>query len=126
MQKKIFDKLHELIEPGGSLLYVESYAGGYAQINEDRVRLGLTPLPIHSHLTLLTDEFDEHVAARMELVREDYLSSSYYLMTRLLYSYIAKMNGEPIDYNHPIHQVASMVPQVGDYGVQKARLYRKR
>lgn len=126
MQKKIFDALHELLAPNGSLLYVESYADGYARLNADRVKMGLTPLPIHEHLTLLTDEFDDHVAARMDVVRRDYLSSSYYQITRLLYSYIAKMNNEPIDYNHPIHQVASMLPQVGEYGVQKATLARKR
>jgi predicted O-methyltransferase YrrM len=126
MQKKVFDALHECLADGGMLLTVESYADGYRRINEDREKLGLTALPIHPHLTLVTDEFDDHVTARMEFVRHDYLSATYYLITRLLYSYIAKVNEEPIDYNHPIHQVASMMPQVGEYGVQKAMLFRKR
>ena len=124
VQKTVFDALVQRLNPGGRLLYVESYLDGYIRLNEDRVKIGLNPLPIHEHLTLLTDEFDNHVSSRLELVSRDYLSSSYYLITRLLYSYIAKINDEPIDYNHPIHQVAAIVPQVGEYGVQKASLYR--
>jgi SAM-dependent methyltransferase len=125
MQKAVFDAVLERLNPGGRLLYVESYLDGYTRLNEDRVKMSLNPLPIHPHLTLLTDEFDDYVAGKMKLLGRDYLSSSYYLITRLLYSYIAKMNEEEIDYNHPIHQVAAMVPQVGDYGVQKASLYQK-
>jgi SAM-dependent methyltransferase len=125
MQKAVFDAVLERLNPGGRLLYVESYLDGYTRLNEDRVKMGLNPLPIHPHLTLLTDEFDDYVSGKMRLLSRDYLSSSYYLITRLLYSYIAKMNEEEIDYNHPIHQVAAMVPQVGDYGVQKALLYEK-
>ena len=44
-----------------SALY-KSYADGYAELNRDRVAMGLSPLPIHEHLTLLTPEFDRHVS----------------------------------------------------------------
>ena len=125
MQKKVLDRLYDLLKPNGMVLYIESYLDGYTRLNEDREKMGLKPLPIHEHLTLLTHEFDSHVASKMKLIRRDSLSSSYYLATRLLYSYIAKMNNEPIDYNHPIHQVAAMIPQIGDYGPQNASLYRK-
>lgn len=125
MQRKVFDKLYELLNPNGMFLYIESYVNGYERLNEDRVKMGLTPLPVHEHLTLLTDDFDNYVAEKMRLLTSEFLSSSYYLITRLLYSYIAKMNNEPIDYNHPIHQVAAIVPQIGDYGPQKASLYQK-
>ena len=125
MQKKVLDKVHDLLNPNGMLLYIESYLAGYTKLNEDRRKMDLTPLPIHEHLTLLTDEFDNYVSKKMRLISKDSLSSSYYLITRLLYSYIAKMNNEPIDYNHPIHQVAAMIPQIGDYGPQKASLYQK-
>jgi SAM-dependent methyltransferase len=125
MQKKVVDKLFDLLRPNGMLLYIESYLEGYNRLNNDRIKMGLDPLPIHEHLTLLTDKFDTYVSGKMDLISRDSLSSSYYLVTRLLYSYIAKTNNEPIDYNHPIHQVAAMIPQIGDYGPQNASLYRK-
>lgn len=125
MQKAVLDALIKRLNPGGRLLYIESYLDGYTRLNEDRVKMDLKPLPIHEHLTLLTDEFDNYVSSKLELLSRDYVSSSYYLITRLLYSYIAKVNDEQIDYNHPIHQVAALVPQIGEYGPQKASVYRK-
>jgi hypothetical protein len=62
----------------------------------------------------------------MDLLERSWPSSSYYLVTRLLYSYIAMKNGEAIDYNHPIHQVGAILPQVGEYGPEQAGFYRKK
>jgi SAM-dependent methyltransferase len=124
-QKKTFDALQNLLVDGGLLLLVESYVDGYTRLNADRVNLGLAPLPIHEHLTLLTDEFDQYACGKMRLISKQSLSSSYYLVTRVLYSCIAKMSNEPIDYNHPIHQIGSLIPQIGDYGPQRANLYQK-
>ena len=125
MQKAVLDALVKRLNPGGRLLYIESYLDGYNKLNEDRIKMDLKPLPIHEHLTLLTDDFDNYVSSKLEPLSRDYVSSSYYLITRLLYSYIAKVNAEQIDYNHPIHQVAALVPQIGEYGPQKASIYRK-
>jgi SAM-dependent methyltransferase len=125
MQKRVFDKLYETIVPDGLFYFIESYAKNYTALNVDRKRMGLPLLPIHGHLTLLTKQFDNHVASKMILLERGWPSSSYYLITRLLYSYIAMKNKEPIDYNHPIHQVASMIPQIGQYGPQQSGLYRK-
>lgn len=125
MQKKIFDEIYNLLNKNGMFLYIESYINGYERLNNDRVKMALPPLPIHEHLTLLNEDFDNYVSEKMNSLSRDYLSSSYYLITRLLYSYIAKMSNDPIDYNHPIHQVATIVPQIGDYGPQKASLYKK-
>lgn len=125
LQKKAADVLASLLRPGGTILYIESYVDGYTRLNNDRVAIGLPPLPIHPHLTLLTDAFDNHVGSKLKLVRRDAVSSSYYYSTRLLYSQIAHLSGEAIDYNHPIHQVAAQLPQVGDFGPQRACVFRK-
>lgn len=125
MQKRVLDTLRDLLRSGGKLLLIESYVDGYRQLNEDRERMELPPLPIHEHLTLLTNAFDRYASGIMTLIEQCSLSSSYYLVTRLLYSYIAKMNNEPIDYNHQIHQVAAMIPQIGEYGPQRASLYQR-
>lgn len=124
-QKSVFDTLRGLLQPGGFFLCVESYLDGYTRLNADREDMGLPPLPIHDHLTLLTDKFDDYADSKMKLIKRDSLSSTYYLVTRLLYSYISKMCNEPINYNHPIHQVAAMIPQIGEYGPQRASLYQK-
>jgi len=77
MQKIVFDRLYEMIAPGGLFYFIESYAEGYATLNADRQRMGLPPLPIHTHLTLLTEEFDNHVESKMLLLKRGWPSSSY-------------------------------------------------
>jgi SAM-dependent methyltransferase len=126
LQMKIFDRLHDLLVPGGVFFYIESYEDGYAKINLDRINIGLPPLPIQPHLTLLTESFDEYVAHSLECVEKGSPSSSYYLITRLVYSKLASLNNEQIDYDHPLHQLAALVPQIGEYGPQKSRLFKKK
>jgi SAM-dependent methyltransferase len=126
MQRDVFDRLYNLLEPNGFFYFIESYASGYEQINMDRSRMGLPLLPVHPHLTLLTEEFDKHILKKMTLLERSSPSSSYYLITRLLYSYLALMNNEPIDYDHPIHRAATLVPAIGDYGPQRSMLFQKR
>lgn len=125
LQRQVFDAVAARLARGGRLLTVESYLDRYIQLNEDRVAMRLPPLPIHKHLTLLTPAFDAHAASRLTPVSVSSLSSTYYIVTRLLYSSLAKETGEPIDYNHPIHRIAASLPQVGDYGPQRACLYSR-
>jgi SAM-dependent methyltransferase len=124
-QRDIFDKLFSLLEPNGYFYFIESYVEGYKQLNSDRARMDLPLLPIHPHLTLLTDKFDNHILSKMHLLEKTSPSSSYYLITRLVYSYYAMLNDEPIDYNHLLHRIATLVPPIGTYGPQRAMLLQK-
>lgn len=124
-QKQYARKVFDLLKEDGYFLFIESYLDGHLQINEDRARLGLQPLPDHAHLTRLTDEFDEFVSGMMAVEKRDNPFSSYYLVTRLAYSWCANEMNEPIDYNHPLHRVAPMLPSLGDYGPLRHRVYRK-
>lgn len=125
LQTRIFDRLHNFLMQDGLFYFIESYVDGYAQINQDRINIGLSPLPIQPHLTLLTDAFDEHVTNVLECVEKGSPSSTYYLITRLVYSKLASLNNETIDYDHPLHRLAALVPQIGEYGPQKSRLFKK-
>lgn len=125
-QIRVFNKIHDLLVVEGHLYFIESYADGYEQINQDRGTLGLPPLPIHSHLTLLTEKFDLSVEKILTLLEKGSPSSAYYLITRLIYSKLANMNNENINYDHPLHQIAALVPQIGEYGPEKSRLYIKK
>ncbi|MGB8275123.1 MAG: class I SAM-dependent methyltransferase [Alphaproteobacteria bacterium] len=124
-QKRYAQALIGLLAPGGRLLFIESYADGYERLNRDRAELDLPPLPLHPHLTRLTDAFDEFLGARMKSERKDNPFSSYHLITRLVYSWYAREMGEDIDYDHPLHRVAAVIPSLGDYGPLRLRVYRK-
>jgi len=116
MQHRIADALIDALSPGGMVLFIESYAAEYAQLDEDRAALGLPALPRHAHQTLLTPAFDHYVARRTAVVERSSIASTYYLVTRLIYSALASERGEAIDYDHPLHRLAAQVPQIGEYG----------
>jgi SAM-dependent methyltransferase len=126
LQMRVFDRLLDLLALDGLFFFIESYADGYEQINRDRENIGLTPLPVQRHLTLLTEAFDEHVANVLDCVERGSPSSVYYLVTRLIYSKLASLNNEVIDYDHPLHRLAAVVPQIGEYGPQRSGLFKKR
>lgn len=126
LQTSVFDRLSDMLAQDGLFFFIESYTDGYDRINQDRVDMGLPALPIQPHLTLLTEKFDEHVANVLECVERGSPSSTYYLITRLVYSKLAMLNNKAIDYDHPLHRLASIVPQIGSYGPQKSGLFRKR
>jgi SAM-dependent methyltransferase len=125
LQMSVFDHLFHMLAPDGLFYFIESYVAGYTQINQDRAAIGLPPLPIQNHLNLLTDDFDKHVESLLRRVERGCPSSVYYIITRLVYSKFASINNEPIDYEHLLHRLAALVPQVGEYGPQKYGLYKK-
>lgn len=123
-QERACDRLTDALTPGGHLFWIESYLDGYAELNESRLAMGLTELPIHPHLTLLSEAIDRHAMSRLKFVRKTHPSSAYYWSTRILYAFLAKQRGEEIDYNHPIHQAASLAPSIGTFGPQRALLFQ--
>jgi SAM-dependent methyltransferase len=125
-QIRVVDRLHDMLAANGFLFFIESYVDGYEQLNLDRAHIGLPALPIHSHLTLLTEAFDERLGKIMDCVEKGSPSSVYYLITRLVYSKLASLNNESIDYDHPLHRLAAVVPQIGEYGPQRSGLFKKR
>lgn len=122
-QKQYFSALADCLKPGGRLVTIESYVDGYENLNADRVERDLPPLPLHAHLTRLTEEFDRFAEQRLNVEQKSNPFSTYHLITRVAYSLYAKELGEEIDYNHPLHQIAAMAPSYGDYGPLRLRVY---
>ena len=123
-QQTAFDRLAESLTPAGRLFWIESYMDGYAELNAHREAMDLVALPIHPHLTLLSEAFERHAMGRLRFLRRAYPSSAYYWATRILYAFLAKQRGEEIDYNHPLHQAAALAPSMGAFGPQRALLFQ--
>ena len=124
-QTRYAQALIGLLAPGGRFVYLECYQDGFDRLNEDRAMLGLKPLPRHAFLTRLVPAFDEFLKERMTPETMDNPFSSYQLVTRMVYSWYAREMGEEIDYNHPLHRVAAILPSLGDYGPERRRVFRK-
>jgi hypothetical protein len=48
-------------------------------------------------------------------VEQHDFSSAYYLATRVIYSKFCALEGTPPDYRHPIHELSTKLPAVGDF-----------
>ncbi len=48
-------------------------------------------------------------------VEVDDFTSTYYLVTRVAYSAMCQREGVAPDYEHPLHEIATMLPAVGRF-----------
>jgi len=102
--------------PGGLYLATENFNDGQAGLSKLRAEAGLPEIPVRWH----NRYFDEaeflaeagKVFAQVELVN---FSSTYYFVTRVVYSALCKLEGVAPDYQHPIHRVAVELPPFGDF-----------
>ena len=114
------------LKPGGAYLGTENFLGGQDNLNALRRILGLPQIEIRWHNIYFKEaEFLTYARTAFRTVELINFSSSYYFITRCVYSALCKQENKPIDYNHPIHEVAVKVPPFGDFSPIKLIRARK-
>jgi ubiquinone/menaquinone biosynthesis C-methylase UbiE len=104
------------LQDGGLYLATENFSGGQVALNRLRVQCGLPEISVRWH-NLYFDEAEclaeaERLFHTVELVN---FSSMYYLITRVVYSALCKLDEREPDYMHPINKIATELPQMGDF-----------
>ena len=126
-QQEAVDRIAGSLVQGGSYVAVENFAGAHDNFNAERVAAGLDPIPVRWHNLYLEEAaFLDHCGRHFELVESVPLSSTYYLATRIVYSKLCQMEGVEPSYDHPIHEIATGLPMLGDFGPIKLFHLRKR
>jgi SAM-dependent methyltransferase len=126
-QRRAIARIAGVVRAGGRYLAVENFHGGQEGLNRERERLGLPPIPIRWHNcyldeTAFVDACSEFFAADPPIP----ITSTYYLITRCVYSKLCQMAGEEPGYDHPIYEVATQLPPLGDFGpVKLVRMVRR-
>jgi SAM-dependent methyltransferase len=127
LQQKAVDQIASALTPGGVYVAVENFLGPHERLNEQRVALGLEPIPIRWHNTYLDEEqFLEYCERHFEVTELAPISSTYYLVTRLVYSKLCQVEGVEPGYDHPIYNIATRLPHLGDLGPIKLIRFRRR
>src|SRR2546425_5605366 len=117
LQWDAIDEIWKSLTPRGHYVAVENFEGGQRNLNEQRQKLGLKPIPIRWHNRFFDeDEFLAHCVQKFELNEFTPISSTYYLVTRVVYSKLCEVEGREPDYDHPIYRIAGALPVVGDFG----------
>jgi hypothetical protein len=100
------------------------------RLNKFRAEFGFAPLPQPP----FNNYIDEAVAAEaagdvLRLLEIEQFSSTYYLGTRVFKPLLAKLLDNAIDparADMELNRLFSLLPSVGDYGVQKLFIYQRK
>ena len=126
LQSKALEIISKLLKSNGRYIAIENFEDGQENMNKMRTSLGLPQIPIRWHNLF----FD---ATPFKLVAQQYyrnveiidFASTYYYITRIVYSQMCLLQGVEPDYEHPIHRVAVELPANGEYSPVKLVILTK-
>ncbi len=125
-QADAIGKIMRHLKPGGRFLMCENSATGLARLNELRGLCGIDPVqpPWHNRYLI-----DKEVAALaipgVRLVEVVPYSATYYLMSRVVNAWNAKMTNTEVSYDSPINQLGLILPAIGDTAQGKLWIFER-
>jgi ubiquinone/menaquinone biosynthesis C-methylase UbiE len=119
--------IHDSLSPGGTFVMIENFIEGQNLFNSVRQDFGLPIIPIRDHNTFFSREtLFNYMSKTFSIVNEVNISSSYYLVSRVIYSRISSSEGLTPDYNDIHHQLAANLPFAGEFGPVRAVTFQKK
>ena len=126
-QKAAFTNIHGMLRPKGVYCMIENFADGQSALNEVRKSFGLDEIKIRPHNCFLEKEnVYSFLGAAFDIIQDENISSSYYLVSRVIYSKICQIEGVQPDYFDKHHELASKLPFCGNYGPVRMMLLSKK
>lgn len=127
LQKVALKNIHEALTIGGVYLMVENFVEGQANFNQIRKRYDLPEIPIREHNFFFERQrLLDYVDALFVVEEEVNISSTYYLVSRVIYSKICDETGTHPDYFDDHHRFAAGLPFCGEYGPVRLVCLRRR
>jgi ubiquinone/menaquinone biosynthesis C-methylase UbiE len=117
LQKAAINSIHGALSIGGMYLMVENFIDGQDNFNQVRKDFGLTEIPIREHNFFFQRQLLlDFIENRFKIEEEINISSSYYLVSRVVYSKICAETGKQPDYFDDHHRFAAGLPFSGEFG----------
>jgi SAM-dependent methyltransferase len=126
-QRSALNNISALLIRSGTYVMIENFADGHLQMNQVRRSFGLPEIKVRDHncffeqerlLPFLEDQF--------EIKAVQNISSTYYLVTRVIYSMICQEQGVEPDYFDQHHRLAAQLPFSGNFGPVKMLTLQKK
>lgn len=113
-------QMRKLLEPDGNLILVENITDGLNKLNKVREMVDLPPIEQRWHNFYLPEKefaafISDNIGKLFSLVMSENIGNLYYLVSRVIYAKIAQMEGKEPSYDHPINEIASKLPNMGDH-----------
>jgi trans-aconitate methyltransferase len=127
LQMTALRHIHAALHEGGSYLMVENFLEGHDNFNQVRSRYGLDPIAVRPHNFFLQRErLLAFSGTLFDLQEELNISSTYYLMSRVVYARMCADQDVAPDYFDDHHRLAAGLPFAGEFGPVRLLSLRKR
>jgi len=119
-QKLAILQMRKLLTPDGSLILVENTKEGLDKLNLLRQIVDLPPIEQRWHNNYIPeDKLKQFVAENnrklFQLMAMENIGNLYYIISRVVYAKLAQMEGKEPSYDHPLNEIASQLPSLGDH-----------
>ena len=117
LQKIAIDNIHNALNKGGVFLMIENFIEGHNNFNQIRKDFGLPEISVRDHNLFFQRQcLLGYIDVKFMIEEEVNISSTYYLMSRVVYSKICSELGKRPDYFDDHHRFAARLPFCGEYG----------
>jgi SAM-dependent methyltransferase len=119
--------IHSALKDGGTYLMVENFQEGHDNFNQVRSTYGLDEIAVRPHNFFFRHERLMAFLGPLFEVRETLnISSTYYLMSRIVYAKMCADMGVSPDYFDDHHRLAAGLPFAGEFGPVRLLSLRKK
>jgi len=117
LQKHAINHIYDALAPHGYYVMIENFIEGQENFNQVRAAFDLPPIPVRSHnLFFKRKELLKYISSMFDVMEEVNISSTYYLVSRVIYSRLCKDKSLQPDYFDEHHRYAAGLPFSGEYG----------
>ena len=126
-QQQAIRNIYDSLLDDGIYVMIENFIEGHDAINKQRELFGLKSLAVRPHNLYFHKHHVMDFASTLFSVIEDVnISSTYYLVTRVLYARMCANKGIEPDYLDEHHEIAADLPYAGEYGPTRMVVMRRR
>jgi len=119
--------IHAALDDGGVYLMVENFQEGHDNFNRVREDYGLNGIAVRPHNYFFQRQRLIDFLSPLFVVQEELnISSTYYLMSRVVYARMCADSGSAPDYFDDHHRLAAALPFAGEFGPVRLLSLRKK
>lgn len=126
-QREAVQSVAGILKTGGAYIMIECSIEGGERTNAIRTHLGLERIePPWHNLFMHEDEIASWGTSGLRLEKMIHISSTYHMLSRIVYAKLAADSGESLRYDSDINLLAAKLPRdIGEFGPVKAWIWHK-
>jgi len=127
LQRLALRNIHQALHLGGHYLMIENFMEGHENFNRLRREFGLSEIAVRDHnLFFERNRLLLDIDGLFSVEEEVNISSTYYMVSRVVYSRICADSGVQPDYFNAHHRYAASLPFSGEFGPVRLLVLKKK